>query len=92
MLEAPVWEGCVGRTLVELTCPGKVSVLERRVHPLVKPQIQEKQCGFRPGHGTLDQLFTLTRVLEGAWEISQPVYMYFVDLEKAYSHVPLGSA
>ena len=59
--------------------PGKVysKVLERRVHSIVEPQIEEEQCGFRPGHGTTDQLFTLTRILEGAWEYAYPVYMCF---------------
>ncbi|KAI3359031.1 hypothetical protein L3Q82_015433 [Scortum barcoo] len=33
--------------------------------PIVDPRIQEEQCGFRPGHGTLDQLYTLHRVLRG---------------------------
>ena len=57
---------------------------------LVEPWIQEEQCGFRPGRGTLDQLYTLARVLEGAWEFAQPVHMCFVDLEKVYDHVPQG--
>ncbi|KAI3355396.1 hypothetical protein L3Q82_018240 [Scortum barcoo] len=26
--------------------------------PIVDPRIQEEQCGFRPGRGTLDQLYT----------------------------------
>lgn len=49
---------------------GKVypKVLERRVHSLVKPWIQEEQCSFLPGCGTLDQLSILPRLLEGAWE------------------------
>ncbi|KAI3366377.1 hypothetical protein L3Q82_000535 [Scortum barcoo] len=37
-----------------------------------------------PGRGTLDQLYTLHRVLEGLWEFAQPVHMCFVDLEKAF--------
>lgn len=32
--------------------------------PLVEPQTQEEQSGFHPDCGTLDQLCTLTRVLE----------------------------
>ena len=72
--------------------PGKVysKALERRIWPIVEPRFQEEQCGFRPGCGTLDQLYTLSRVLVGSWEFSQPVQMCFVDLEKAFNHVPHG--
>lgn len=77
-----------GITLLSL--PGKVDsrVLERRVWPIAEPQIEEEQCGFCPGHGTTDQIFTLARILEGAWDYAHPVYMCFVDLEKAYDRVP----
>ncbi|KAK3539603.1 hypothetical protein QTP70_010243 [Hemibagrus guttatus] len=80
------------RGITLLSLPGKVysRVLERRVRPLVEPRIQEEQCGFRPGRGTLDQLYTLHRVLKGSWEFAQPVHMCFVDLEKAFNRVPCG--
>ncbi len=79
-----------GITLLSL--PGKVyaRVLERRIRPIVEPRIQEEQCGFRPGGGTLDQLYTLSRMLEGSWEFAQPIHMCFVDLEKAFDCVPRG--
>ncbi|KAK3541273.1 hypothetical protein QTP86_019410, partial [Hemibagrus guttatus] len=80
------------RGITFLSLPGKVysRVLERRVRPLVEPRIQEEQCGFRPSCGTLDQLYTLHRVIEDTWEFAQPVHMCFVDLEKAFDHVPHG--
>ncbi|GAA6083977.1 receptor-type tyrosine-protein phosphatase F-like, partial [Tachysurus ichikawai] len=80
------------RGITLLSLPGKVyaRVLERRIRPIVEPRIQEEQCGFRPGRGTLDHLYTLTRLLEGSWEFAQPVHMCFVDLEKAFDCVPRG--
>lgn len=46
--------------------------------------IQEEQCGFCDGPGTLDQLNTVTRVLEASWAFTSPFYMYFIDLEKNF--------
>ena len=86
------WRVCSNfRGITLLSLPGKVysGVLERRVHWIVKPRIQEEQCGFRPGRGNVDQLYTLGR-LEGAWVFAQPVYTCFVDLEKAFDRVPQG--
>ena len=54
------------RGITLLNLPGKVcsGLLERRVRRIVEPWIQEEQCGFCPGRGTVDQLSTLSRVLE----------------------------
>jgi len=38
---------------------------ESRAWPIVKPQLQEEQCRFYPGHVTVDQLFTLAGLLGG---------------------------
>lgn len=52
-----------GITLLSL--PGKVyaGVLERRIHPLVKHQMEDVQCSFHPGHRTL-ALYPLEAVRE----------------------------
>ena len=76
------------RGITLLSLPGKYTLRCWKGGSIVEPQIEEEQCGFRPGRGTTDQLFTLARILEGAWEYAYPVYMCFVDLEKAYDRVP----
>jgi len=55
------------RGITLLSFPGKVyaRVLESKLQPLVEPQIQDQQCEFCPGCGTVDQLFNLARLLEG---------------------------
>lgn len=56
-----------------------------RVIWIVEPQIQKEQCDFCPDCGTLNQLYTLRGVLEDTWEFTEPVYKFFVDLEKVGS-------
>uniref|UniRef100_A0A8C9TQF7 Reverse transcriptase domain-containing protein n=1 Tax=Scleropages formosus TaxID=113540 RepID=A0A8C9TQF7_SCLFO len=77
-----------GITLLSLPSKVYAGVLERRLWPIVEPPVEEEQCEFCSGHGTVDQLFTLSQIIEGAWEFANPVYMCFVDLEKAYDRVP----
>ena len=65
-------------------------MLKKRVQSLVDSHIQKEQYGIHPGLGTLDQFYTLVRVLKGAWEFAQTVHMCFVDLEKAIDRVLSG--
>ena len=79
-----------GIKLLSLSGKDYLGALERRDRRIVEPRIQKEQCGFRPGRGTVGQLYTLSRVLVGVWEFAQPVHMCFVNLEKAFDHVPQG--
>ena len=62
-----------GISIVSLPSKVHTGVLEKRVWLIVEPQVQEDKCGFRPGHGPLGHLHTLTWVLEGASEFAQLV-------------------
>ncbi|XP_008277301.1 DNA (cytosine-5)-methyltransferase 3B-like [Stegastes partitus] len=81
---------CAGLEVILCGITSCCRVLERRIRPIVEPRILEEQSGFRPSRSTLDQLYTLHRVLEGSWEFAQPVHLCFVDLEKVFDCVPRG--
>ena len=49
--------------------------------------LPESQSGFRPGRSTNDMLFALRRVMEIAHAKNTPLYLCFVDLQKAYDTV-----
>lgn len=67
-----------------------LQIVERTVWPTEEPLIQERQCGFCPGHGVMDQIFSLAELLRGSWKIDSPVHMCFIGQEKVCDHVPLG--
>jgi hypothetical protein len=51
-------------------------------------EIDEMQCGFMPGKGTVDALFMARMLQERYGRKKRKLYMCFVDLEKAFDSVP----
>ncbi|CAB1114327.1 unnamed protein product [Ectocarpus sp. CCAP 1310/34] len=49
--------------------------------------LPEEQCGFRSGRSTVDMLFVVCRLQELGRRKKRPLYMCFVDLNKAYDSV-----
>ena len=69
-----------------LSVCGKVytNILIRRLRRTIDPTLHEAQCGFRPGRGCPDHLFTLRRVCELAHAHRTPLFAAFVDYKKAF--------
>ena len=67
-----------------------MKVLERVVEGLIRHRvvIDEMQCGFMSGRGTTDAIFIVRQVQEKHLAANKPLYMAFVDLEKAFDRVP----
>ena len=51
-------------------------------------EIDEMQCGFMSGCGTTDAIFNARQLQEKHLIANKPLYMAFVDLEKAFDSVP----
>ena len=46
------------------------------------------QCGFMQGRGTTDAIFILRQLQEKHLVAGKPLYLAFIDLEKAFDRVP----
>ena len=70
---------------------GKVllKVVANRLSDFCEAQqiLPEEQCGFRPARSTIDMLFVVRRLKELGRQRKMPLYMCFVDLQKAYDSV-----
>ena len=66
-----------------------MKVLELVVEGLIRQRVKidEMQCGFMSGRGTTDAIF-IVRQLQKHLAANKPLYMAFVNLEKAFDRVP----
>ena len=67
-----------------------MKVLERVVEGLIRQRVEidEMQCGFMSGRGTTEAIFIVRQLQEKHLAAIKPLYMAFVDLEKAFDRVP----
>ena len=72
-----------------MSVPSKLfmQVLLNEIKPNTEKRLREKQAGFRGGRSTVDQMFSLRRLVTKRWEYALPVYCAFMDPEKAYDSV-----
>ena len=74
------------RGITLLSIPGKVfnRVWLSRMKDAIDPQLPEQQAGFRKNRSFTDQIVTLRIILEQSLEWNSPLYINFVDYEKAF--------
>ena len=72
-----------------LSQPSKVfaRILEKRIRYIVEPQLSENQFGFRKNKGCSDAICILRQLQEKHIEWNKPLYMAFIDQEKAFDRV-----
>ena len=63
---------------------------ERIVDGLIRQvvSIKDYQFGFVPGRGTTDAIFVVRSLQEKYLAMNKRLYVAFMDLEKAFDHVP----
>ena len=71
-----------------LSTPGKVlnRVLLERMKEAVDPKLQDQQAGYRWNRSCADQIARLCIILEQSLEWNSPLYINFIDYEKAFDN------
>ena len=67
-----------------------MKILEHILNTIIWEQvsINNMQFGFMPGRGTTNAIFILRQQQEKYLQKKKNIYFVFVDLEKAFDHVP----
>ena len=76
-----------GLTLMSVPakCLGKSMI--HRIRDEVDKKLRSEQAGFRPKHGTEEQIFILRNIIEQSLEWNSVLYLVFVDYEKAFDSI-----
>ncbi|KAK4467974.1 hypothetical protein MN116_000244 [Schistosoma mekongi] len=77
------------RGITLLSVPGKVfnRVLLNRIKDPVDAQLRDQQAGFRKDQSCTDQIATLRFIVEQSIKLNSPLYINFLDYEKAFDSV-----
>ncbi|CAF4222130.1 unnamed protein product [Rotaria sp. Silwood2] len=57
------------------------------VQALLDKQLLKEQAGFRSNRSTVDQIFILKMIMEKSRNVNKPLFMFFIDIMKAYDSV-----
>ena len=77
------------RGIMLLSAPGNVlnRVLLERMKEAVDPKLRDQQAGFRRNRSCADQIASLRIIVEQSLEWNSPLYINFIDYEKAFDSV-----
>ena len=77
------------RGIMLLPVPGKVlnRVILERMKETVDTKLRDQQAGFRRNRSCTDQIATLRIIVEQSLEWNSPLYINFIDYEKAFDSV-----
>jgi exonuclease III len=62
-------------------------IILNRIKTKTEQELPDEQAGFRPGRGTRDQITNLRVIMSKLKENQQPLYMCFIDFQKAFDSV-----
>jgi sorting nexin-29 len=63
------------------------NIIKNRLNEHLEDEMVEEQCCFRKGSSCIDAMFTVQQIMEKRKEHNLPLFLLFIDYEKAYDNV-----
>lgn len=82
--ECKNWRGI---TLLNAIQKILASLILHRISPAIEAHLRREQAGFRPNRSCVDHINTIRMIIEQSVEWNNPVYLLFVDFERAFDMV-----
>ena len=81
------------RGITLLSAPSKVfcHILLGILDSAIDKRLREEQAGFNKGRGCIDQIFTIRNIIEQCLEWNSPLYINFIDFQKAFDSLHRGT-
>ncbi len=81
------------RGIMLLSVPGKImsKIILNRMKKIVDKKLRKNQAGFRPNRSCADQITTLRIIIEQSQEWNCPLYINFIDYQKAFDSLDRNS-
>ncbi|GBP16133.1 Probable RNA-directed DNA polymerase from transposon BS [Eumeta japonica] len=67
------------------------SIINNRLSPIIEAKQPIEQAGFRKGYSTIDNIHTIELIIEKYQELQRPLYITFIDYQKAFDSVTHSS-
>ena len=68
-----------------------MQIIMKRIEPHIGNTLRNEQAGFRANRSCIDQSNTLRLIVEQSNEFNSPLYLLFVDFEKAFDSINRNS-
>lgn len=76
-----------GITILNIIIKILAMIILERIAPIIHAKLRNEQAGFRPGKSCTDHISSLRIIIEQSAEFNSPLYMAFVDFERAFDTV-----
>lgn len=64
-----------------------ISIILKRIQPIIEAQLSVEQAGFRHSYSTMDHIHSINLLIQKSIEYNFPLYLLFIDYRRAFDSI-----